>query len=39
MIDGEYALADGLAAMEYAARPGVRKILLRPGLAALDLVH
>lgn len=30
MVDGQYALADGPAAFEHAARPGVRKILLRP---------
>lgn len=30
MIDGEYPLRDGLAGFEHAARPGVRKILLRP---------
>ena len=29
-IEAEYALRDGLAAVEHAARPGVRKILLRP---------
>jgi len=31
MIDGEYLLAEGLRAMEHAARPGVRKILLVAG--------
>ncbi len=31
MIEAEYTLQDGLAAFEHAARPGVRKILLRPG--------
>lgn len=31
MIEAEYPLRDGLAAFEHAARPGVRKILLRPG--------
>lgn len=31
LIDGEYALRDGLRAFEHAARPGVRKILLRVG--------
>lgn len=31
LIDGEYALPDGLRAFEHAARPGVRKILLRVG--------
>jgi threonine dehydrogenase-like Zn-dependent dehydrogenase len=30
LVEGEYALEDGLAAFEHAARPGVRKILLRP---------
>lgn len=30
MIDGSYALREGVAAFEQAARPGVRKILLRP---------
>ncbi len=30
MIDGRYALSDGLAAIEKAAEPGVRKILLKP---------
>lgn len=30
LVEGEYPLADGLAAFEHAARPGVRKILLRP---------
>lgn len=30
LIDAEYPLAEGLAAMEHAARPGVRKVLLRP---------
>ncbi|MBP8949560.1 MAG: alcohol dehydrogenase catalytic domain-containing protein [Candidatus Promineofilum sp.] len=30
LIEAEYALADGLAAFEHAARPGVRKVLLRP---------
>ncbi|HFQ94060.1 MAG TPA: Zn-dependent alcohol dehydrogenase [Anaerolineae bacterium] len=30
LIDGEYPLSDGLAAFDHAARPGVRKILLRP---------
>ncbi len=29
-IDGEYPLDDALAAFEHAARPGVRKILIRP---------
>ena len=29
-IEAEYALRDGQAAMEHAARPGVRKVLLRP---------
>ncbi|NJL28172.1 MAG: zinc-binding dehydrogenase, partial [Thermoanaerobaculia bacterium] len=30
MVDGEYPLPEALAAMEHAARPGTRKILLRP---------
>lgn len=30
LIEGEYPLADALTAFEHAARPGVRKILLRP---------
>lgn len=30
LIDAEYRLADGPAAFEHAAQPGVRKILLRP---------
>jgi len=30
MIDGCYALKDGLIAISHAAQPGVRKILLRP---------
>ncbi len=30
LIEAEYALVDALAALEHAARPGVRKILLRP---------
>ena len=30
LVEAEYALADGLAAFEHAARPGVRKVLLRP---------
>jgi threonine dehydrogenase-like Zn-dependent dehydrogenase len=30
LIEAEYSLADGLAAFEHAARPGARKILLRP---------
>lgn len=30
MIEGEYALREGVAAFEQAARPGVRKVLLRP---------
>jgi threonine dehydrogenase-like Zn-dependent dehydrogenase len=29
-IEAEYALSDGLVAMDHAAQPGVRKILLRP---------
>lgn len=31
LVEGEYPLAEGLAAFAHAARPGVRKILLRPG--------
>ena len=31
LIDGEYPLSDGLAAMDQAAETGVRKILLRMG--------
>ncbi len=30
MINGEYSLRDGLAAVEYARSPGVRKVLLYP---------
>lgn len=30
LIEAEYALSDGMAAMAHAARPGVRKVLLRP---------
>jgi threonine dehydrogenase-like Zn-dependent dehydrogenase len=30
MIEAEYALKDGLAAFDHAARPGVRKVLVRP---------
>ncbi|MCB8968130.1 MAG: alcohol dehydrogenase catalytic domain-containing protein [Ardenticatenaceae bacterium] len=30
LIDGEYALRDGLAAFAHASQPGVRKVLLRP---------
>lgn len=30
LIEAEYPLRDGLAAFERAARPGVRKVLLRP---------
>lgn len=30
LIDGQYPLSQGLAALEHAARSGVRKILLRP---------
>jgi threonine dehydrogenase-like Zn-dependent dehydrogenase len=30
LVEGEYPLRDGLAALTHAARPGVRKILLRP---------
>ncbi len=31
LIEAEYPLSEGLAAFEHAARPGVRKVLLRPG--------
>ncbi len=30
LIEAEYALRDGVAAMAHAAQPGVRKVLLRP---------
>ncbi|HSH04531.1 MAG TPA: alcohol dehydrogenase catalytic domain-containing protein [Anaerolineae bacterium] len=30
MVEADYALRDGLTALEYAARPGVRKVILRP---------
>ena len=30
IIEAEYSLDDGLEAFEFAARPGVRKVLLRP---------
>lgn len=30
LIDAEFALGEGLAAFEFAARPGVRKVLIRP---------
>lgn len=30
LIDAEYPLSDALAALEHAAQPGVRKVLLRP---------
>lgn len=30
MVDGRYSLRDGLAALQHAAQPGVRKILLQP---------
>jgi hypothetical protein len=30
MIEAEYPLSEGLAALSHAARPGCRKILLRP---------
>ena len=30
LIDAEYPLADGLTALEHAAKPGVLKVLLRP---------
>jgi threonine dehydrogenase-like Zn-dependent dehydrogenase len=33
LIDAEYPLEQGLEALEHAARPGVRKVLLRPGTA------
>jgi threonine dehydrogenase-like Zn-dependent dehydrogenase len=37
LIDGEYPLAEGLAAFAHAAQPGVRKILLRPSpIAAIQ---
>jgi threonine dehydrogenase-like Zn-dependent dehydrogenase len=31
LIEAEYPLGEALAALEHAARPGVRKVLLRPG--------
>ncbi|MBX7250875.1 MAG: alcohol dehydrogenase catalytic domain-containing protein [Candidatus Promineofilum sp.] len=31
LIEAEYPLSEGLAAFEHAARPGARKVLLRPG--------
>ncbi|MEW5985366.1 MAG: alcohol dehydrogenase catalytic domain-containing protein [Chloroflexota bacterium] len=31
LIEAEYPLRDGLAAIAHAGRPGVRKVLLRPG--------
>lgn len=31
LIEAEYPLADARAAFDHAARPGVRKVLLRPG--------
>lgn len=31
LIEAEYSLDNALAAFEHAARPGVRKVLLRPG--------
>jgi len=31
LIEAEYPLSEALAAFEHAARPGVRKVLLRPG--------
>ncbi len=34
LIAADYPLADGLAALEQAARPGVRKVLLSPPPAA-----
>jgi threonine dehydrogenase-like Zn-dependent dehydrogenase len=30
MVEAEYGLEDGLEAFDHAARPGVRKVLLRP---------
>lgn len=30
LIDGEYPLSDGLAAFQFAAQSGIRKVLLRP---------
>ena len=30
LIDAEYLLRDGLRAFDHAARPGARKVLLRP---------
>jgi len=30
MIEAEYSLEDGVKAFEHAARPGARKILLKP---------
>lgn len=33
MVDAEYPLSEALAAFEHAARPGARKILLRPNEA------
>lgn len=30
LIEGDYPLDEGIAALEHAARPGVRKIVLRP---------
>ena len=32
LVEGEYPLARALEALEHAGRPGVRKILLRPGV-------
>jgi threonine dehydrogenase-like Zn-dependent dehydrogenase len=32
LIDGQYPLSDGLAALAHAAQAGVRKILLQPAL-------
>ncbi len=31
LVNAEYPLSDALTAFEHAARPGVRKVLLRPG--------
>lgn len=30
VVDGRYSLKDGLAALQHAAQPGIRKILLQP---------
>ncbi len=34
LIEAEYPLSEGLAAFEHAARPGARKVLLRPATVA-----